>query len=559
MKLSECKGKSFLLNGKIINYQALLKLIYEGNQFGPVSLANIDQSYANELSAVKNQMGADSADKSLNLLKTEIIEIDITKEDIKPVNPTKTMFVVEKCDPLSIKLSNCLSDDFMFTCDGEQVELSFILGLIYNKKPDETLPEIQAIQLDTMYDHDMSMAMQALYMGDNIDNNYELSMLKTKTVILDIAPEKIEKVQGYEDVYVLKQKTKKPNAPKTTVVKEATPEEKPEVVPQPTPVPAPAPVLTPIEKASERPIEQPIEQPIPKPVEYTTPTSNSTTLKNNNIDTPPTSPHYNYEERTPQEDVDLFGPFASRRNKEAVASNIQNNGSGGATVETWKRAAVDAERDITEEEKESILQKRKKDKYTAKIINIVKTLLGWAINIAIFIGIIYLISNFFIFNASIPSNSMDPTMTAGDKIIGNRLAYKFGRPERGDVAIFKNPDNNKEYYIKRIIGLPGEVVTIKEGKIYIGDSETPLNEPYITEEWTVENDGYTFVVPEDSYLMLGDNRNNSYDARYWNNTYVHKDDLIAEAIMRYFPLNEISEINKDQEDYYKEVNDSAIE
>ena len=76
----------------------------------------------------------------------------------------------------------------------------------------------------------------------------------------------------------------------------------------------------------------------------------------------------------------------------------------------------------------------------------------------------------------------------GDRLFGFRLSYLMEDPKRGDIVIFKYPDNESINYIKRIIGLPGETVTIKDSKVYINDSTTPLKEDYLKEEWVIAND-----------------------------------------------------------------------
>ena len=112
--------------------------------------------------------------------------------------------------------------------------------------------------------------------------------------------------------------------------------------------------------------------------------------------------------------------------------------------------------------------------------------------------------------------------------------------------------NESEKIIKRVIGLPGETVEIKEGKIYIDGAKEPLEEGYLPEEWTVCNDGYTYEVPEGAYLVLGDNRNVSLDARYWPEramltgqasteeeawefSFVSEDQVLGKAIFKYWP------------------------
>lgn len=108
---------------------------------------------------------------------------------------------------------------------------------------------------------------------------------------------------------------------------------------------------------------------------------------------------------------------------------------------------------------------------------------------------------------------------AGDRVIGSRLSYKFGDPQRGDIAIFIYPDDEakgiKTYYVKRIIGMPGDTIDIVDGKVYLNGSDTPLDEPYLHEPMEPEEPQH-YEVPDGCYFMLGDNRNYSNDARRWN-------------------------------------------
>ncbi|MCI7131057.1 MAG: signal peptidase I [Lachnospiraceae bacterium] len=181
-----------------------------------------------------------------------------------------------------------------------------------------------------------------------------------------------------------------------------------------------------------------------------------------------------------------------------------------------------------------------------------KELLSWVEIFVVAVLISLFLTQVVLVNALVPSSSMETLISPGDRLFGNRLAYKFGDPERFDVVIFKYPVDESQNYIKRVIGLPGEKVTIEDAKIYINDSETPLQENYLPEEWIIENDGYVFEVPENCYLMLGDNRNVSEDARYWaeeayvNNladsvedgeayTYVSRDKILGKAVFTYWP------------------------
>ncbi len=192
-----------------------------------------------------------------------------------------------------------------------------------------------------------------------------------------------------------------------------------------------------------------------------------------------------------------------------------------------------------------------------------KELISWIRLIAVAVVLSLFLTNFVIVNATIPSGSMEDTIHPGDRVLGFRFSYWFSDPQRGDIVVFKYPvdkalgkDTN---YIKRIIGLPGETVEIRNAQIFINGEETPLEEDYLKEEWLVRNDGYTFEIPENCYLMMGDNRNNSSDSRYWAEkaiesglastkeeamafSYVSKDLILGKAYFRYWPLNKISSL-----------------
>ena len=169
---------------------------------------------------------------------------------------------------------------------------------------------------------------------------------------------------------------------------------------------------------------------------------------------------------------------------------------------------------------------------------IVKELLSWVEVILVSLALAWVLGNFVVMNAYIPSASMENTLTEGDRVIGSRLSYKFHEPERGDIIMFKFPDDESRDFIKRIIGLPGETVTIQGGQVYIDDSKVPLDEDYL-KETPFEVDLGPFEVPEDCYFVMGDNRNNSHDSRYWDNHYVKKDEILAKAIVKWFPFNKM--------------------
>ena len=168
-----------------------------------------------------------------------------------------------------------------------------------------------------------------------------------------------------------------------------------------------------------------------------------------------------------------------------------------------------------------------------------KEVFSWILVIAEALIIALLLNTFIIVNATVPSGSMENTIQPGDRLFGLRLTYLFKDPVRKDIVVFRYPVDaslgKKTNYIKRIIGLPGETVEIIDGKVYIDGSTEPLDDSFLTVT-PIGNFG-PFEVPEDCYFMLGDNRNNSKDSRFWTNKYVRFDQIIGKAIFRYWPLN----------------------
>ncbi|MCR4745990.1 MAG: signal peptidase I [Lachnospiraceae bacterium] len=162
---------------------------------------------------------------------------------------------------------------------------------------------------------------------------------------------------------------------------------------------------------------------------------------------------------------------------------------------------------------------------------IVKEIIEWIAVVVVAVVLAYFVNHFIIVNAIVPSSSMEKTIMTGDRVIGYRLAYSFSEPERGDIIIFKFPDDESKLYIKRLIGLPGETVEIKEGKVFVNGEA--LDEPYLTV--TTEGTFGPYTVPEGHYFMLGDNRNNSADSRYWNNTYLAREKIVGKAVFKYWP------------------------
>ncbi len=181
-----------------------------------------------------------------------------------------------------------------------------------------------------------------------------------------------------------------------------------------------------------------------------------------------------------------------------------------------------------------------------------KELFGYIRMIVVVVLVIVLLQEFIIINARIPSASMEPTVSVGNQIFGSRLTYKFRDPERYDIIIFHDPDNPKKLLIKRIIGMPGDIVDVHDGNVYINGSETPLEDRFCMEpSSTLEgNLVYPIVVPSDSYFVLGDNRMDSNDSRFWTNTFVQKGEILGNAVFRYWPVWEIGPIHGAEEGWY---------
>lgn len=205
-------------------------------------------------------------------------------------------------------------------------------------------------------------------------------------------------------------------------------------------------------------------------------------------------------------------------------------------------------------EKEKEQKPKGKIDWKAEIISWIQILAAAAV-------IAFVLTTFIIANSEVPSGSMENTIMTGSRVIGSRLNYLFTDPERGDVVIFvfgwecpacgNTIEGEKQeicpycesdvgkrgktiYYVKRIIGIPGDVIDIVDDKVYLNGSDTPLEEPYLAEEMN-QGETFHFEVPEGCYFMMGDNRNNSLDARFWKNQFVPKKDIMAKVLFCYYP------------------------
>ena len=172
---------------------------------------------------------------------------------------------------------------------------------------------------------------------------------------------------------------------------------------------------------------------------------------------------------------------------------------------------------------------------------ILKELLGWIVYIAVIIGLTWLIITFVGQRTRVSGHSMEATLHDGDNLIVDKLSYRFRDPKRFEIIVFPYSHKENTYYIKRIIGLPGETVQVKDGYVYI-DGEK-LDENYGLE--VMEDAGIAaepIELGEDEYFVLGDNRNHSSDSRDPSVGILHRDELIGRAWIRISPLDSIGVI-----------------
>lgn len=175
-----------------------------------------------------------------------------------------------------------------------------------------------------------------------------------------------------------------------------------------------------------------------------------------------------------------------------------------------------------------------------KVIEFVMEILETVTFVGSLFIVIYL---FFMQPHQVRGSSMDTTFRNGEYILTNKLSYRFGTPQRGDVIVFKSPENKDIDFIKRIIGLPGDKVMVRDNIVYLNGS--PLEEKYIQGTTQVHEggflkDGEPVTVPLGHLFVMGDNRQRSSDSRTFGP--IPQQDIIGKVFFRYFPSNRVGTI-----------------
>ncbi len=174
-----------------------------------------------------------------------------------------------------------------------------------------------------------------------------------------------------------------------------------------------------------------------------------------------------------------------------------------------------------------------------KLIRILKVLLEWGRDLGIAVIVALFITKFVATHTFIPTGSMIPTIAINDHLFINRVPFYFRDPKPGEIVVFHQ---DKEL-IKRVIAVPGDTLDINDGDVYINGErldEPYLNEPNSTFSFMMDDVKFPIEIPEDRYFLMGDNRNNSEDSRYFG--MIDRDAIYAKSWFRIWPLNRLGAV-----------------
>ncbi len=168
----------------------------------------------------------------------------------------------------------------------------------------------------------------------------------------------------------------------------------------------------------------------------------------------------------------------------------------------------------------------------------VKNAVEWALSILLAVLAYLVLTRFVMLSATVFGDSMEPTLSHNDRLFTNRTSYLIANPDYNDIIVFPYPMNPSKYYVKRVIGLPGDVVELLDHQFYVNDKivEDTSGDGLI---YNLGNIDFPVTVPENAYFVLGDNRNASEDSRFAEVGFVKREAIVGKAIFRFFPFNKI--------------------
>ena len=168
-------------------------------------------------------------------------------------------------------------------------------------------------------------------------------------------------------------------------------------------------------------------------------------------------------------------------------------------------------------------------------MNLLSELKSWVRDIILAVAIAIFIVIFVIQPVKVEGTSMQPRLVDQERIFVNRFIYRFEDIQRGDVVVFWYPRDTNKSFIKRVVGVPGDVVEIRMGLLYVNGVK--VEEPYLKPEFRDHESFSRSVVPPDHYFVLGDHRNSSNDSRMWG--FVPRNLIYGKAIFRYWPVSRL--------------------
>ncbi len=169
------------------------------------------------------------------------------------------------------------------------------------------------------------------------------------------------------------------------------------------------------------------------------------------------------------------------------------------------------------------------------------TIKDWAVTIIIFLVVFFFIRTFIGQPVMTNGESMSPTLVHGDRIFVEKLSYLFSKPERGDIVVFPYPADPSKEYIKRIVGVPGDKIDLRNNQFYVNDER--IDDPFEIDVVPLGDVQFPITVGEDEYFVLGDNRIVSHDSRHSEVGLIAEDDILGKASFVFYPINRIKLIS----------------